>query len=116
PYEGVFNLDSIGAARQYNYLVLNGNAETQWMADLFVRINDAYGLGQSINAMHNDAIVADDNRLRENGIDSMMIARELYGQSPYHHTAEDRIDTISIDGVVTCSQLTLLSLASLVQA
>lgn len=116
PYEGVFNLDSIGAARQYNYLVLNGNAETQWMADLFVRINDAYGLGQSINAMNNDAIVADDNRLREHGIDSMMIARELYGQSPYHHTSEDTIDTISIDGVVTCSQLTLLSLASLVQA
>ncbi|MBA3379328.1 MAG: M28 family peptidase [Chloroflexia bacterium] len=116
PYEGVFNLDAIGAARQYNYLVLNGTAETQWMTDLFVRINDAYGLGQSINAMSNDAIVADDNRLRENGIDSMMVTRELYGQSPYHHTPEDRIDTISLDGVITCSQLTLLSLASLVQA
>ncbi len=116
PYEGVFNLDSIGAARQYNYLVLNGNAETQWMTDLFVRLNDAYGLGQSINAMNNDAIVADDNRLRDNGIDSMMIARELYGQSPYHHTSTDTMDTVSLDGVVTCSQLTLLSLASLVQA
>ena len=86
------------------------------MTDLFVRINDAYGLGQSINAMSNDAIVADDNRLRENGIDSMMIARELYGQSPYHHTPADRIDTLSLNGVITCSQLTLLSLASLVQA
>ncbi len=115
-YEGVFNLDSIGAARQYNYLVLNGNGDTQWMADLYVRINDAYGLGQSINAMSNDAIVADDNRLREAGIDSMMVARELYGQSPFHHTSGDTIDTISIAGVVSCSQLTLLSLAALVQA
>lgn len=116
PYEGVFNLDSIGAARQYNYLLLNGNGNTQWMSDLFVRINEAYGLDQSINSMTNEAIVADDNRLRENGIDSIMVARELYGQSPYHHTPEDRIDTISIDGVITCSQLTLLSLAALVQS
>jgi hypothetical protein len=116
PYAGVFNLDSIGASRQYNYLVLNGSADTRWMSDLFVRINEAYGLGQSINAMTNEAIVADDNRLRDNGIDSMMIARELYGQSPYHHTAADLMDTVSLDGVVTCSQLTLLSLAALVQA
>ncbi len=116
PYEGIFNLDSIGAARQYNYLVLNGNAETQWMADLLVRINDTYGLEQAINSMNNDAIVADDNRMRDAGIDSIMVARELYGQSPYHHTSGDTIDTISMDGVITCSQLTLLSLAALVQA
>ncbi len=116
PYEGIFNLDAIGAARQYSYLVLNGNGDTRWMADLLIRINDAYGLDQAINPMTNDAIVSDDTRLREGGIDSLMISRELYGQSPTHHTAADQMDTISIDGVVTSSQLALLSLAALVQS
>jgi hypothetical protein len=116
PYEGIFNLDSIGASRQWNYLVLNGNSDTQWMADMFVRLNDAYGLGQAINSQYNDAIVADDNRLRDHGIDSMMIARELYGQSPYHHSPEDTPDTLRIEGVVSCAQLTLISLAALTQA
>jgi hypothetical protein len=116
PYEGIFNLDSVGAARQFSYLVLNGNSTTDWMADLYIRLNDSYGLGQAINSQDNDKIVADDNRLRDNGIDSLMVARELYGQSPYHHTAEDKIDTLSIDGVVSCAQLTLLSLAALTQA
>lgn len=115
PYRGVFNLDSIGAQRQYGYLVLNGSAETRWMSDLFAQLNDAYGLNQAINAQSNEAIVADDNRLRASGIDSMMIARELYGQSPYHHTAKDRMETVSLDGVVSCTQLTLLALASLAQ-
>jgi Zn-dependent M28 family amino/carboxypeptidase len=116
PYEGIYNLDSVGAARQYSYLVLNGNSETDWMADLYIRLNDAYGLGQQINSQDNPAIVADDNRLRDNGIDSLMVARELYGQSPYHHTGSDKIDTLSIEGVVSCAQLTLLSLAALTQA
>jgi Zn-dependent M28 family amino/carboxypeptidase len=115
PYEGVFNLDSIGAQRQYGYMVTNGDETTAWMSDLFREINDAYGLGQVINVQANENIVADDNRLREQGIDSMMIARELYGQSPYHHTTEDRLPTVWINGVVSATQLTLLSVASLVQ-
>ncbi len=114
-YKGVFNLDSVGAQRQYAYLVTNGNADTVWMSDLMIEMNDAYGLGQVINAQTNEAIVADDNRLRDNGIDSLMIARELYGQSPTHHTSGDLIDTLWIKGVVSCTQLTLLSIASLVQ-
>jgi hypothetical protein len=115
PYEGVFNLDSIGAQRQYSYVVLNGDATTTWMTDLYVQINDAYGLHQTINPMTNDAIVADDNRLREYGIDSIMIGRELYGQSPYHHTPGDTPDTLSMLGVLRCTQLTLVTLASLAQ-
>jgi Zn-dependent M28 family amino/carboxypeptidase len=113
PYKGIFNLDSVGAARQYAYMVVNGSSETQWMVDLYRRMNDAYGLGQVINAQSNDKIVADDNRLRDNGIDSIMVARELYGQSPYHHTPKDTIDTLRIPSVVSCTQLTLLSLAEL---
>lgn len=115
PYNGVFNLDSIGAQRQYSYVVLNGDATTTWMTDLFIRLNDAYGLNQTINAMTNEAIVADDNRLRENGIASIMIGRELYGQSPYHHTTGDTPDTLSMLGVQRCTQLTLISLAYLAQ-
>ncbi len=115
PYEGVFNLDSVGAQRQYSYVVLNGDATTTWMTDLYIRLNEAYGLNQTINAMTNDAIVADDNRLRENGIDSIMIGRELYGQSPFHHTTGDTPDTLSMLGVQRCTQLTLISLAYLAQ-
>jgi hypothetical protein len=115
PYAGVFNLDSVGAQRQYSYVVLNGDATTTWMSDLYVRLNDAYGLHQTINPMTNDAIVADDNRLREYGIDSIMIGRELYGQSPYHHTPGDTPDTLSMLGVLRCTQLTLISVASLAQ-
>jgi len=113
PYEGVFNLDSVGAQRQYNYLVVNGSADTAWMIDLYRRINDAYGLDQVINAQTNGSIRADDDRLRDNGFDAIMVARELYGQSPYHHTPGDTIDTLRIEGVVSCTQLTLLSLADL---
>jgi Zn-dependent M28 family amino/carboxypeptidase len=116
PLEGVFNLDSVGAHRQYNYMVVNGSSETRWMVELYRRLNDAYGLGQVINAQTNDQIVADDNRLRDHGIDSIMIARELYGQSPYHHTPQDTVDTLRIEGVVSCARLTLLSLAELARA
>ncbi len=115
PYEGVFNLDSIGAQRQYTYVVLNGDATTMWMIDLYKRLNETYGLNQTINAMTNDAIVADDNRLREQGFDSIMIGRELYGQSPYHHTSSDTIETVSIPSVAKAGALTLLCLASLAQ-
>jgi len=116
PYEGVFNLDAIGAARQYGWLVLNGTEETRWMSDMFIRLNDAYGLNQAISSQFNAEIVADDNRLRENGIDSIMVSRELFEASPLHHTPGDTVDTVSIPGVVSCSRLTLLSLASLVQS
>lgn len=116
PYEGVFNLDSIGAARQYGWLVLNGTDETRWMSDMFIRLNDAYGLNQAISSQYNDVNVADDTRLRENGIDSIMVARELFEASPLHHTSGDTVGTVSIPGVVSCSRLTLLSLASLVQS
>jgi hypothetical protein len=115
PYEGVFNLDSIGAQRQYSYVVVNGGDSTGWMTDMFQRLNDAYGLNQTINAMTNDAIVADDNRLREVGIDSIMIGRELYGQSPYHHTSDDLIETVSVPSVAKAGALTLLCLANLAQ-
>ncbi|HYI25029.1 MAG TPA: M28 family metallopeptidase [Thermomicrobiales bacterium] len=114
PYEGVFNLDSIGAQRQYGYMVTNGDSTTVWMSDLMKEINDTYGLGQVINAQTSEAIVADDNRLRDNGIPSLMIARELYGQSPTHHTSGDTIDTLWLPGVMSCTQVTLLSIASLV--
>jgi hypothetical protein len=115
PYEGVFNLDSIGAQRQYSYMVVNGGANTGWMVELYKRLNEAYGLNQTINAMNNEAIRADDNRLRDEGIDSIMIGRELYGQSPYHHTPGDVIDTVSVPSVARAGALTLLCLASLAQ-
>lgn len=116
PYKGIYNLDSIGAQRQYTYVVLNGSASTKWMSDLYIQLNEAYGLNQTINSMTNEAIVADDNRLRDHGIDAVMVGRELYGQSPYHHTSGDTIDTINIGSVARLAQLTVIALATLAQS
>jgi hypothetical protein len=114
PYEGVFNLDSVGASRRGTYIMMNGDSASEWMMALMIRINEGYGLGQAIDARMNPAIVADDNMLRDQGIESILIARELYGQSPYHHTENDTIETVSIENTRSCAVLTLLSVGALV--
>lgn len=114
PYEGIFNLDSIGSARNGQQFWLNSDVNSEWMMALMIRVNDTYGLGQTIQARINPAIVADDNRLRDEGLESILIARELYGTSPYHHTSEDTIDNVSIPYTVSATQLMLLTMASLV--
>jgi hypothetical protein len=63
----------------------------------------------------NPGIVADDNMVRDHGIEAVMIARELYGWSPHHHSSSDVIDFVSIDNVVSMTYVVLLSVASLVQ-
>ncbi|MGN6032762.1 MAG: M28 family metallopeptidase [Thermomicrobiales bacterium] len=115
PIEGVFNIDSVGSTRQGEALILNGDAKSSWMMDLMVRVNDAYGIGNAVWPNQNDKIVADDNYVRAQGIESIMIARELFGQSPYHHTANAVIDHVSIDQVTKTTAVVLLSVASLVQ-
>jgi len=115
PIEGVFNIDSVGSTRQGQAIILNGDAKSSWMMDLMVRVNDAYGIGNAVWPNQNDKIVADDNYVRAQGIESIMIARELFGQSPYHHTANDVIDHVSIDQVTKTTAVVLLSVASLVQ-
>jgi hypothetical protein len=85
------------------------------MMDLLVRINDGYGLGQEILVRQNPAIVADDNMLRNEGIEAVMVARELFGESSIHHTSNDVIENVSIPLTVRTAQLVLLAIAALVQ-
>lgn len=115
PYEGIFNIDSVGSDRQGQLLVLNADGSSMWMEDLIVRINDSYGLGQEMLVRQNPAIVADDNKLRDQGLEAVMVARELYGWSPLHHTPDDLIENVSIPNTVSATTLILLSIATLVQ-
>lgn len=113
PVDGVFNVDSVGSDRQGRLIVLNSNAGSAWLQDILVSVNDAYGLGQNIETHQNSKIVADDNMVRDQGIDAVMIARELYGWSPVHHSARDVEGNVSIDNTLTMTYLVLLSVVEL---
>ncbi len=115
PIEGVFNIDSVGSSRKGTTLILNGDGKSAWMSDLVTRVNDAYGVGQSINALTSKDIVADDNYVRAQGIESIMIARELFKESPYHHTANDLVENVSVPYAVSATQVVLLAVAALAQ-
>jgi len=115
PIEGVFNLDAIGSDRQGTLIYLNSGPQSAWMSDLIAEINSAHGLGQELVIRQNPKIVADDNKLRDQGIEAVLVARELYGFSSIHHTPNDLIEVVSIENTVTATQLILLSVATLVQ-
>lgn len=115
PYEGIFNIDAVGSDRRGQLMVLNADSSSVWMEELIVRINDAYGLGQELLVRQNPAIVADDNKLRDQGLEAVMVAREVYGWSTIHHTPDDLIENVSIPNTETATILILLSVATLVQ-
>jgi aminopeptidase YwaD len=101
PIDGVFNVDSVGSDRQGRLIILNSDARSAWMQDILISTNSAYGLGQHIESRQNPQIVADDNMVRNEGIDAVMIAREVYGWSPLHHTGKDVAENVSIDNVLS---------------
>lgn len=115
PVEGVFNIDSVGSDRQGRLIWLNTDAGSAWMTELIVEVNNAYGLGQELATRQNPNIVADDNKVREQGIEAVMVARELYGMSPVHHTPDDLIEAVSFENTRTTTQLILLAMATLVR-
>ncbi|MBA2278128.1 MAG: M28 family peptidase [Chloroflexia bacterium] len=115
PYEGIFNIDSVGSERQGALLILNADGGSAWMEELIVRMNEAYGLGQDMMVRQNPAIVADDNKLRDQGLEAVMVARELYGQSPIHHSPADTAEKVSIPNTVSAAQIVLLSVGALVR-
>lgn len=115
PIEGVFNVDSVGSPRMGPRIILNANEQSAWMMNLLVSVNDGYGLGQEILVRQNPAIIADDTMLRNEGIEAVMIAREVYGESEIHHTTRDTIENMSVPLTVVVTQLVLLSIAALVQ-
>jgi hypothetical protein len=110
---GVLNVDSVGSARQYSYVVTNANDTSSWLQREMSEVNEDYGLGQTIQHMDDPDIIADDNMLRDEGIDAVMIARELYGWTPFHHTAEDTMANVSIDSVTSMTYLTTLTIVRL---
>jgi hypothetical protein len=113
PWEGVFNIDSVGSSRNGYQIVLNTGGKSTWMSDLIKRVNDAYGVGEKLELLESSEIVADDNRLRDKGIEAVMVARELYGWSPVHHTANDVVSNVSMPHAENTAVLILLSVASL---
>ncbi|HWV23697.1 MAG TPA: M28 family metallopeptidase, partial [Thermomicrobiales bacterium] len=114
PIEGVFNIDSVGSDRQGRLLVFNSDEGSAWMQDLMISVNDGYGLGQEIMSRKNPSIVADDNMVRDQGYEAVMIARELYGWSPVHHSARDVESNVSIENVMTTAYVVMLSTVALV--
>jgi hypothetical protein len=59
-------------------------------------------------------IVADDNFLRDYGFPTILVARELYGWSTLHHTADDTIETVDLENVRMAAALILGGVANLV--
>lgn len=115
PWEGIFNLDSVGSSRNGTQLVLNATGDSVWMQDILARVDEGYGLEPSLVSYQSDEIVADDNKLRAKGLESVLVARELYGWSPIHHTVNDLYQTVSIPHVESAATLILLTVASLAQ-
>lgn len=115
PLEGVFNVDAVGSDREGPRIILNSDERSAWMMDLLVRMNVDYGLGQDIWVRQNPAIVADDNMLRNEGLEAIMVAREFFGSSTIHHTGDDVMGNVSIPYTVITAQLVLLAIAALVQ-
>ncbi|HEV2129369.1 MAG TPA: M28 family peptidase [Thermomicrobiales bacterium] len=113
PLEGVFNLDSIGSSRHGDQIMLNATGDSIWMQELIQRVNSGYGIGESILIHQSDEIVADDNRLREEGVEAVLVARELYGMSPVHHTERDVIENVSMRHTRSATELVLVTVGAL---
>lgn len=115
PIEGVYNLDTIGTTGYGTRIIVNSGPQSAWMTDLMIRMNEGYGLGQDIWARQNPAIVADDNMLRDRGIEAVLVARLMAGDYTVHHTGADILDVLSMDNTITATQLVLLCIAAVVQ-
>lgn len=113
PIDGGYNLDAIGSAARGTQIVLNTDASGVWLEDVLVEMNDTYGLGQSLLVRQNPIIVADDNFLRDRGFPTVLVARELYGWTDWHHTIKDTTAMVDLYNVQTATQLVLLGVASL---
>lgn len=113
PIDGAYNLDAIGSAAHGTQIVLNTDPGGVWLQDLLVEMNDTYGLGQSLLVRQNPVIVADDNYLRDRGFQTVLVARELYGWTNWHHTINDTTAMVDLYNVQGATQLVLLGVASL---
>jgi hypothetical protein len=94
-------------------VVTNSGGSSGWLQDLLSDVNEEHGLGQVVQHLQNPEIIADDDMVRQEGIDAVMIARELYGWTPFHHTVNDTMTNVSIASVENMTYLTLLSMVRL---
>lgn len=115
PIAGVFNVDSVASVRNRPTLITNVDAGSQWMQDHMNRVNANYELHEDMVNRQSEAIVADDNMVRAEGIPAIMIARELYKQSEFHHTADDIPANFSIGAIADTTNIVMLSVWELVK-
>ena len=112
---GAYNLDAIASAAHGSQLVLNGDEGSAWLEEILSEVNDRFGLGQALLVRQNPVIVADDNFLRDAGVPTILVARELFGWSSLLHTPDDNMSTVDMANVRGATQLVLLGVATLVQ-
>ena len=111
---GVFNVDSVGSIENRPLIYTNATGQSTWLQTHLSDINNRYGLGEDLQHRQTDAIVADDNFVRAEGIPAVMIAREVYGGPHLHHTSEDVPSTMSPGAVVDTTYIVMLAVWELV--
>lgn len=114
PIMGVFNVDSVGSIDNRPLIYTNATGESTWLQTHLSDINSRYGLNEDLQHRQTDAIVADDNFVRAEGIPAVMIAREVYGGPHLHHTIDDVMETMSPGAVVDTTYIVMLAVWELV--
>lgn len=112
---GAYNIDAIASAAHGSQLVLNGDEGSAWLEEILIDVNDRYGLGQALLVRQNPVIVADDNFMRDAGVPTILVARELFGWSSLLHTPDDNLTTVDMTNVRGATRLVLLGVATLAQ-
>ena len=112
---GVYNIDSVGSVRNRPYMMTNSDERSSWMQRHLSTINSTYGMQETIEHFQREGIVADDNYVRQEGIPSILVARELFGASEVHHTVKDIPTNVSIGGIVDTCNIMLVAMWDLVK-
>lgn len=112
-YAGAMNVDSVGALLSTNRLVVNADDDSLWIQEILVSINTLNsGLGIDLWPRQNPVIVADDTRLSQAGIPTVLLASVVYGD-PLINQSHDTLDNVDPFRVQRVTQLVVLSLGSL---
>lgn len=93
----------------------NSDASSAWMQNHLSSINGTYQMHETIDHFQREGVVADDNYVREEGIPSILVARELFGANDIHHTLNDVPANVSMGGIVDTCKIMLLVMWDLVK-
>lgn len=98
---GAINIDSMGIENSGN-VYINGDAASRWIyVELVELSSDDYWL----EWMANPNFLSDDEYLRRNGFEAVMITTHPWGTQPLHHTPDDRIEHLSIPQIADLTDL-----------